>query len=404
MGNTYLELNRLDDATSCYQQALKIEPDSVYVYNNMGNALKSQGKFQEAISCHKKALELNPNCAEAFYLLVTAKKITPENSEEILQLADRLNKSEITDEGLVYYNFALGKVYNDLELFDKAFEYYCTGNRHERLKHEFDADTYSDYISRIMMTFGADFFQRNDSWGNESQMPIFIFGMPRSGTTLVEQILSSHQEVLGAGELDFFRWDPSAYPECVRDMNAETASNLSNSYIDLITNLAESSGNQPYITNKMPHNFLFLGLLYLLFPKAKFIHCQRHPLDNCLSIFLQKFAQGHHYAYDQSEVGLSYREYRKLMTHWHDVLPANIFEVKYEDLVSRQEDVSRNIISFCGLDWDSRCLEFHKSSRPIFTASDWQVRQPMYKTSVERWKNYERFLGPLQEILKDYLD
>lgn len=156
-----------------------------------------------------------------------------------------------------------------------------------------------------------------------------------------------------------------------------------------------------YVTDKMPGNFLFLGLLYLLFPKARFIHCQRHPLDNCLSIYFQNFARPHHYAYDLTEIGLAYREHRRLMAHWHDVLPIRIFEVKYEELVFRQEEVLRQLIAYCGLEWDSKCLDFYKSDRHIFTSSNWQVRQPMYTSSCGRWKNYAKFLGPLRELLSD---
>jgi tetratricopeptide (TPR) repeat protein len=412
MGNAHQELNKLNKAISLYRKALEIRPDDPGPHNNMGNCFKSQGKFDEAVSCYKKALEMNPYCAEAFYHLANAKKTTPDDRKEILRLADQLNESELTEDGCIYKNFALGKIHDDLGQFEEAFEYYRLGNHQERLKHQFNPESHGEYIARIIDTFDADFFCNKDSWGNDSPMPIFIFGMPRSGTTVVEQIVSSHPKVLGAGELDYFfrlerqlatRRQPSSYPEFVQWMDQETARNISDGYLRLIGNLCQSSGNQARVTDKMPHHFLFLGLLFVLFPKARFIHCQRHPLDTCLSIYFQKFAREHHYAYDLIDIGHSYKGYRRLMTHWHEVLPTEIFEVRYEELVCRQEEVSRQLIAFCGLEWDSQCLYFFKSDHPIFTSSNWQVRQPMYQSSVERWKNYAQFLGPLRDLLEDLL-
>ena len=412
MGNAYQEINKLNKAISLYRKALEIKPDDPNAHNNMGNCFKSQGKFDEAISCYTRALEMNPHCAEAFYHLASAKKTTHDDKKEILRLADHLNESQLTEDGCIYKNFALGKIHDDLGQFEEAFKYYRLGNSQERLKHEFNPESHREYISRIIDIFNPRFFRDKDSWGNDSPMLIFIFGMPRAGTTVVEQIVSSHPEVLGAGELDFFfrlekqfstRKESSSYPEYLDRIDQGTARNISNRYLSLVGNLAESSGNRACVTDKMPHNFLFLGLLCVLFPKAKFIHCQRHPLDNCLSIYFQKFAREHHYAYDLTDIGQSYKEYRRLMAHWHDVLPTEIFEVRYEELVCRQEEVSRQLIAHCGLEWDSQCLYFFQSDRPIFTSSNWQVRQPMYQSSVERWKHYARFLGPLRDLLADFL-
>lgn len=412
MGNAYQELNKLDVAISYYRKGLEIKPDDAGAHNNMGNCFKSQGKFNEAISCYTKALEKNPGCAEAFYHLANAKKTTPDDRKAILRLADQLNESQLTEDGCIYKNFALGKIHDDLGQFEEAFEYYRLGNSQERLKHEFNPESHGEYISRIIGIFNADFFSNKGSWGNDSPMPIFIFGMPRSGTTVVEQIVSSHPKVLGAGELDYFfrlerqlatRRQPSSYPEYTQWMDQETARHISDGYLRLIGNLSQSSGNLAHVTDKMPHHFLFLGLLSVLFPKARFVHCQRHPLDTCLSIYFQKFAREHHYAYDLTDIGRFYKAYRKLMAHWHDVLHTEILEVRYEDLVCRQEEISHQLIAFCGLEWDSQCLHFFKSDRPIFTSSNWQVRQPMYQSSVERWKNYARFLGALRDLLEDFV-
>jgi tetratricopeptide (TPR) repeat protein len=412
MGNAYQDLNKLDNAISCYRRALEIRPDSSRAYNSMGNVFQTQGNFGAAVSSYTKALEIQPSYAEAFYHLARAEKITNENKEEILQLAGRLGEGQLSEDSAVYLNFGLGKIYDDLGQFEKAFDHYRLGNERERSKHEFDPESSAAYISAIIETFSADFLQDRQSWRDDSQMPIFIFGMPRSGTTLVEQILSSHPKVLAGGELDFFfQWErkstpggqQSSYPEALSLMDHQTARDVSSKYLQLIMNLAESAEGQIRVTDKMPHNFLFLGFLYLLFPNAKFIHCQRHPLDTCLSIYFQRFAREHHYAYDLIDIGFSYGEYRRLMAHWHDVLPTQIFEVTYEGMVGNQEEVSRELIAFCGLEWDSRCLDFYRSERPIFTSSNWQVRQPMYRSSVGRWRNYAQHLRPLMELLADYI-
>jgi tetratricopeptide (TPR) repeat protein len=412
MGNTYQDLNKLDNAIICYKRALEIQPDSESAYNNMGNAFQTQGNFGEAVACYTKALEIQPSYAEAFYHLARAEKITNQNKEAVLRSANRLRASQPDEYSAVYLNFGLGKIYDDLGQYEQAFEYYRLGNELERSKHAFAPKAHAEYISAIIEICNAHCLEDKQLWRDNSQMPIFIFGMPRSGTTLVEQIVSSHPRVLAGGELDFFfqlerkmlpEGHQSSYPEYLALMDQQTARDISKKYLQLITNLAESAEGQDRVTDKMPHNFLFLGFLCLLFPNATFIHCQRHPLDTCLSIYFQRFAREHHYAYDLIDIGFAYREYRRLMGHWHDILPIQIFEVNYEEMVENQEQVSRQLIAFCGLQWDSKCLDFHKSERPIFTSSNWQVRQPMYRSSVSRWKNYERFLGPLKELLIDYL-
>jgi hypothetical protein len=244
-------------------------------------------------------------------------------------------------------------------------------------------------------------------------MPIFIFGMPRSGTTLVEQIIASHPNVYGGGELQFFNQmdqnlvsilkSNERYPECMHFIDNQTAYDMAELYIKKTREIVGLSKDYIRISDKNPFNFYHLGLISLLFPKASFIHCQRHPLDTCISIYFQHFLAGNYFAYDLRELGQYYLEYLKLMNHWREVLTISIFELKYEDIVQHQEDVSRKLIEFCGLEWDSACLDFYKKERPVFTASNWQVRQPIYTASCGRWQNYEQFLNPLKELLADFI-
>jgi tetratricopeptide (TPR) repeat protein len=412
MGIAFKDQAKLDEALSCYQKALQLKPDYAAAYNNMGVAFQNQGNFDEGNSCFRKALELKPDNAQALYSLVQPQKLSYYETQELFQLAEQLSKQDMSEDDSTLVYFALGKLCDDLGMFEKAFEYYRLANTLAHRKVEFRIDLHREYISKIIQTFTDDLFYRRQTWGSDSKMPIFIVGMPRSGTTLVEQIISSHPDVLGAGELSFFfqidsklksRQIHSLYPEYVQWVDRETAHDISEGYLGHLRNLAKSSANQSRVTDKMPHNYLLLGLMFLLLPKARFVHCQRHPLDNCLSIYFQKFLKEHPYAYDLSEIGRSYSEYQRLMSHWRQVLPTTIFEVTYEELVSRQEQVSQELLEFCGLEWDSRCLEFHKNARPVFTASYWQVRQPIYASSIGRWKHYSKFLGSLKELLADFL-
>jgi hypothetical protein len=237
--------------------------------------------------------------------------------------------------------------------------------------------------------------------------------MPRSGTTLVEQILASHPAVFGGGELQFFVQAKQKlpiiletdlpYPECLNEVHYETARNIGQVYIKKIENLGQSFGRHTQITDKNPYNFLHLGLISLLFPKAKFVHCKRHPLDTCLSIYSYNFTTENYYAYDLKELGLYYREYVRLMDHWRKVLPLDMFEVSYKELIRNQKETSQQLLEYCGLPWEPACLEFYEYDRPVLTASNWQVRQPIYSTSYGRWKNYDRFLSPLKELLAELI-
>jgi hypothetical protein len=326
---------------------------------------------------------------------------------------EKMNKQDMSENDLIRVYFAMGKLCDNLQMFEKSFEYYRSGNMLKRSQVEFNIDSYADYLSRIKKIFSAAFIENRKSWGSDSEMPIFIFGMPRSGTTLVEQIIASHPYVYGGGELQFFnQMDQKLafitkvnerYPECLNFFDDQTAYDIAELYIKETRGRIANAKDYTRFTDKNPFNFCHLGLISLLFPKASFIHCQRYPLDTCLSIYFQYFLIGNDFAYDLSELGQYYLEYLKLMSHWRKVLPVRIFELRYEDIVQNQEEVSRKLLEFCGLEWDSACLTFYNKDRPVFTASDWQVRQPIYATSSGRWKNYDQFLYPLKELLADFI-
>lgn len=406
------EKKQLNEALSCFKKAMQLNTNSAETYTNMGNVYIVQGKLDEGIRCFKKALQLQPNFTEALLNLVGNQSLSYNDSKKLFQLSEELIKQDMSENDKINIYFAMGRLCDNLQMFKKSFEYYNLGNMLKRSQLEFNIDSFVGYISRIKKFFSADFIKHRKSWGSDSKTPIFIFGMPRSGTTLVEQILASHPNVYGGGELQFFNQIDhklasiskvdEPYPECLNFIDDGTAHDAAELYMEEIRNSVGQSKDYIRITDKNPFNFYHLGLISLLFPKASFIHCLRHPLDTCLSIYFQHFSAPISFAYDLSELGQYYREYLTLMSHWRKVLPITIFELRYEDIVQQQEEFSRKLIEFCGLEWELACLNFYNNDRPVFTASNWQVRQPIYTTSCCRWRNYEQFLDPLKELLADF--
>jgi tetratricopeptide (TPR) repeat protein len=413
LGCVFQEKEMLDEAIAYFQKALYFNPNLPDAYNNLGTALQNKGQMDEAIGCYKKALQLNPNLSLALLNLITSERLSHDDSKELLKLTQKLIVQDISKNDLLLLYFTMGKLCEKLEIFKESFEYYSFGNKLKRGQFEFNIDSHVDYVSRIIKTFSADFIKQRRSWGSDSLMPIFIFGMPRSGTTLFEQIIASHPKVYGGGESLFFHQIEQnlhsvlklneLYPECLNFIDGQTTYAIADLYLKKTREVIGLSTDYTRITDKNSFNFYHLGLISLLFPKASFIHCQRHPLDTCISIFFHNFATGNQFAYDLSELGQYYRAYLRLMNHWREVLPIRIFELKYEDIVQQQEEVSQKLVEFCGLEWDSVCLDFYRNERPVFTASSWQVRRPIYTTSCGRWRNYEEFLEPLKELLADFI-
>ena len=302
--------------------------------------------------------------------------------------------------------FGLGKLFEDLRQYEKAFGHFLTGNAIKHGTYEFAIEDVEKYFERLKQLFTKDLFGKNKSAGSSDGKPIFVVGMPRTGTTLVEQVLASHPNVFGAGELDdlnrivtshFGAIDDVKFIENINQANTGEFSRAGDDYIGMIRERAETAD---FITDKMPDNFRLIGMIKLLMPNAKIIHCRRDPRDTCLSIFKTLFTiKGHYYAYDLGLLGQYYNLYRDLMTHWHSVLPGFIYDIHYEDVVADQEPQSRALLAYCGLEWDDACLEFHKTNRPVQTASAAQTRRPMYKDFIQSWKRFEKWLAPLLDEL-----
>ena len=394
-----------EGALDCYRAALEIDPDFAEGQFNIAVGLQNRGRFAEAIDWHRKALASRPDLAQAYYSLAANKEFKAEDAD-IAQIEDLLRQEDLSDEKKVHLNFALAQAYDDRDQVDRAFQHYRTANDLKSRLLGYDVEANERYTDRIIATFDRDFFAARQDYGSDSPLPIVIVGMPRSGTTLVEQILSSHPDVFGAGELRLFLdmvTDLPAMletetdePECIGQISREMSEDLAARHLKTLSALSPVAAR---VTDKMPSNYLRLGLIALLFPKAAIVHCNRDPLDNCVSCYLQNFGQGMNFTYDLRHLGLAHRAYQRLMAHWRAVLPVPVLDVDYEKLIADQESVSRQIVDFCGLDWDDTVLDFHRTEREIRTASFWQARQPIYKSSIGRWRRYRDHLGPLFDAL-----
>ncbi len=396
------ELSRPEDAIAHYEQALAINPDYAEAHNNLGNALDELGRQEDAIAHYEQALAIKPDYAEAHRNLT---KIKPKQ-EQVSIIEKLLNRPSLSETDAIHYHFALGNIYSDVKTFNKAFEHYDKANILKRKAIIYDSQKYTAYVDRLIEAYSKGYFQKITACGSDSELPVFIVGMPRSGTTLVEQIISSHPQVYGAGELaSFERFEEAIakqfkasdpYPECMPLCNESITLKFSKKYLEELRNYSHDAKR---ITDKMPVNFTRIGLIKTLFPKARIIHCQRNALDTCTSNFLNYFAVGNEYSFDLSELGQYYLDYERLMAHWGSLFPSEILGVQYEELVMNQEKISRQLIEYIRLEWDDRCLDFHKNKRAVNTFSSMQVRQPIYTHSMNRWKHYEKQLAPLIAIL-----
>ena len=407
LGRVLADLGRMSDSEAALRQAVRLHPDSARFHCDLASVLGFQGRLDEAEQACRQALRVDPDSALAFWTLCTYRKYDSVDHDDVTRMRAVLEAGEIEESDAAQLHFALGKIYDDCGKFDDAFSRYEDANRIRNESTSYSPRRFADFIARVIEVFDSGFFAQRRDYGMDSETPVFIVGMPRSGSTLIEQIVDCHPDAYGAGELDELRElvdrlahravGDDAFPECARDISQEAAATLARDHLARIRQYVE--GDVTRILDKMPSNFLHLGLVALLFPKARIIHCCRDPLDTCLSVFFQNFSGVHEYAYDLYEIGTYYRQYDRLMAHWRSVLPLKLYEIQYEQLVSHLDAKARELIDFLELDWDDSCLRFDRNSRSVTTSSAWQVRQPVYGTSVRRWQNYEKYLGPLKRGL-----
>jgi tetratricopeptide (TPR) repeat protein len=405
LGNVLKHQGKLDEAFISYRRALTLRPNYVEAHHNLGVIFSELGKRDDAIACYKKTLALKPDYVQAYSGLSAI--ITYTEVDDVVRAMEDLyqTKGDMPDTDRIDLGFALGKAFEDLGDYDKSFAFILEANRLKRRSSEFSIQKEHDLFERNKKTFSPGFFSSHQGIGYQDKTPIFILGMPRSGTTLVEQILASHPLVFGAGELAVLamliddhcsKAKTTSFPECVLDFAMDAFAKMGAEYI---AKIREYSSDALYITDKMPHNFLHVGFINTILPNAKVIHCLRDPMDTCFSIFKKDFKGPHKYAHDLFELGRYYNLYRDLMAHWEKVLPGFMHSLKYEELISDQQNQTKGLLDFCGLPWDETCLDFHKTERRVGTASLAQVRQPIYNDSIELWKRYEKHLEPLKKAI-----
>ncbi len=431
LGLAWNDQGKFDEAVACYRRALQLKPDYAEAHNNLGATLKEQGKMDEAVACYHRALELKPDLAEVHNNLgnAAAEMGDLQTAEDFFCTALRhnarfasahfslaellggklpenglaaqrrlLEDTDLTNAERMWLHFGLAKVLDARGEYAEAAEHLERANTLQLSKwrncgREYDPKEYESIVTRMIAVCTPEFFARVRGFGLESELPVFIVGLPRSGTTLIEQILASHSQVFGAGELTLARDAMAALGEQGADafealgrLDRPTAQQLAARHLESLRALSPAA---PRIVDKMPDNYLYLGLLASLFPRAKFIHCRRDLRDVAVSCWMTHFRQLR-WANDQQHIASRFQEYQRLMEHWRKVLPAPLLEVEYEETVADLEGVARKLVAWCGLEWEPGCLAFHQTKRPVRTASAIQVRQPVFRTSVARWKHYEQ--------------
>lgn len=407
IGNTVHALGRTDEAVDLFHKAISLYPAHVESHYSLGRIYQNRGQEKKAEEYYRKAVQHDPTLAIAYYSLALSRKFTPADHTLIATGESVLEQSELNDDQRIRFHFSLGKIYDDCGQYDKAFAHFQKGNSIAHQKRSFDTKKHHQLIDDIIASFPENLPSKET--GSSSEIPVFIVGMPRSGTSLVEQIIARHSLVHGAGELTTLDdlvhelqnkpESPWSFPNDISKTDEKVFAAMADTYLIHIKKISKTGTLRT--TDKMPYNYLYIGLIARLFPRARIIHCCRTPLDTCLSIYFQHFSTGNTFSFDLQQTAAAYREYSRLMDHWRRTKPVAMLEVSYEELIENLEEKAREIITFCGLEWEEECLSFHKSRRPVETSSAWQVRQPIYTTSRNRWRNYEKFIEPLREALGD---
>jgi tetratricopeptide (TPR) repeat protein len=407
LAGSYQQRDDSERAMACYRKILARDSRNVQARYLLGNVLKSRGEFAEASAMYEQVMAQQPDYTQAHFTYSGIHRYQDSADPHIAEMSRLLDSGSLPVENRIQLAFALAKAYEDLEDWPSAFRYLELGNRLRRDTFHYSIEGDAEMFENIIRTFNREDLARLSVEGQPSKRPIFVIGMPRSGTSLIEKILASHSEVYGAGELDYLYslgaglfQDPSNrylfrplpdYPASQFDL-------LGRSYLQKLQTL---NGEARRVTDKMPFNLLMLGLIRIALPNAKIVHCVRDPRDTCLSIYRQSFTtQNYRFAYDLDSIGRFHNLYRRLMAHWHEVFPGAIYDISYESLTADPETEIRRLLEACELEWQADCLSFHQTPGLVKTASFYQVRQPMYTRSVGLWKKYEAFLEPLLEVLE----
>jgi tetratricopeptide (TPR) repeat protein len=399
-----LQQGHIGEAEDRLRQAILADPRSDLAHHVLGVLLQRHGRFDEAIESLERAIELHPRRVSAYLSLSLGKKFNAADAWLIQGMLALVDDASLAPQERSWLHYALGKACDDLEDYQGAIRHFDQANEIEAQRmrvagRSFDRRSHRAGIDQAISGFTADFFARHRVTGSESDLPVLIVGMPRSGTTLIEQILSSHRDIGAAGELSFWIDHQGLVGTALADATQpDQLGQVAEDYVALLRIAGPASR---LVTDKMPANFLVLGLIQLSLPQARIIHCRRDPVDTCLSIWSTAFGNPLDFAHDRGDLVFYYEQYARLMAHWRQVIPTDrLFEIDYEDLVSDTEPAIRAMIAFCGLDWDDACLRHEQNKHFIMTPSLWQARQPVYRDAIARWRRYEKWLGEFRGLLK----
>jgi len=401
-------IGEVQQSAEIYGRILEEHPGHPKIWQSYGHSLKTAGRQQESIAAYRRSIELAPAFGEAYWSLANLKTFRF-SDDDIRAMRDQLAADDAAIEDLFHFHFALGKALEDSGDYAVSFEHYAEGNRLRRSVIDYDAEDLSGYVRRSRALLTEDFFASRRGLGSPAADPIFIVGLPRAGSTLVEQILSSHSLVEGTQELPDLgviarqlagrkkRSEPSLYPEAMTGLGADELRALGERYLEQ-TRIQRRTA-LPFFIDKMPNNWEHLALIHLILPNAKVIDARRHPMSCCFSVFKQHFARGQRFSYDLGELGRYYRDYVDLTAHIDSVLPGRVHRVHYERMVEDTEGEVRRLLDYCGLPFEESCLRFYENERAVRTASSEQVRRPIYRDALEQWIHYEPWLGPLRDAL-----
>jgi len=403
-GTVLTKLANYEESKDAYLKALNFKSDSPRVHLSLGHVYKTMGEIENSIDSYKNSIIQNKLSGEAYWSLANLK--TYSFSENEIKVMEETLKEDMSDIERSQIHFALGKAYEVKKDFDNSFNNYFKGNEVKKGLIKYSSDDTTDNTKRILDFFNLETIRDLSKSSTVDHDPIFILGMPRSGSTLVDQIISSHSKVDGTQELpniikiasELNSNNQNTYPEILKELDESKLSEMGNNYLSETTWARKDA---PFFIDKMPNNFIHIGLIKTILPNAKIIDTRRDPMDTCFSCYKQFFARGQLFTYSLEDLGNYYTDYIKAMNHWHSVYGKDIFTVHYDNVINKTEETIRELIDYCNLSFEKECLEFYKSSRPVKTPSAEQVRQPIYKSGLNYWKNYEKHLVPLKKIIDE---